>query len=161
MWARLLRRLRVAIHTFKERFRRPPTVPLRIERGFVTAEQLEGARKAQQNAQPFEKVLIELGMVGEREVLQAKAQAMGLPFVDLERTPVETDTASLISGELAIRHSAIVIKRVDKTLWVAMSNPTSLRAIDEISTITKCRVVPVLAVPDLIAKAISEHYRSS
>ena len=62
-----------------------------MQKGYLKPEQLEEANKVkeQTKAADLGKVLIQLGMVGEREVLQAKAQEMGYAFVDLDRI-VET-----------------------------------------------------------------------
>ena len=130
-----------------------------IQKGFLKPEQLQEAQKVQQQTrQPFDKVLIELGMVGEREVLQAKAQEMGMPFVDLDRTPIESSAINVVPERLVKMHNAIPVKKQDTQLWVAMSNPQNIQAIDDLSTASGCRVIPVIAVPGAIEDAIRKNY---
>jgi len=130
-----------------------------VQKGFLKPEQLQEAQKVQQQTrQPFDKVLIELGMVGEREVLQAKAQEMGLPFVDLDRTVIESSALNVVPERLIKMHSAIPVKKQDTQLWVAMSNPQNIQAIDDISTASGCRVIPVIAVPGAIEDAIRKNF---
>lgn len=130
-----------------------------IQKGFLKPEQLQEAQKVQQQTrQPFDKVLIELGMVGEREVLQAKAQEMGIPFVDLDRTPIESAAINVVPERLVKMHNAIPVKKQDTQLWVAMSNPQNIQAIDDLSTASGCRVIPVIAVPGAIEDAIRKNY---
>ncbi|MCA1996087.1 MAG: hypothetical protein LDL56_02545, partial [Armatimonadetes bacterium] len=58
-----------------------------LNRGYLKPEQLEEAQKVakQSNNPDIGRVLVELGIVGEREVTEARAQEMGLGFVDLDR----------------------------------------------------------------------------
>ena len=72
-----------------------------IQKGYLKPEQLQEAQKVQQQTrQTFDKVLVDLGFVGEREVLMAKAQEMGVPFVDLDRTPVESSAVNVVPERL-------------------------------------------------------------
>src|SRR2546423_13162834 len=138
---------------------RVPMAQFLIQKGFLKPEQLQEAQKVQQQTrQPFDKVLIELGMVGEREVLQAKAQEMGMPFVDLDRTPIESSALNVVPERLVKMHTAIPVKKQDTQLWVAMSNPQNIQAIDDISTASGCRVIPVIAVQGAIEDAIRKNY---
>ena len=130
-----------------------------VQKGFLKPEQLQEAQKVQQQTrQPFDKVLVELGMVGEREVLQAKAQEMGIPFVDLDRTPIESSAINVVPERLVKMHNAIPVKKQDTQLWVAMSNPQNIQAIDDLATASGCRVIPVIAVPGAIEDAIRKNY---
>ena len=106
----------------------------------------------------FEKTMIETGLLSVREVLQAKAQSMGMPFVDLERTSIDVGAVSFVPREMAERLRAMPVKRVGSRLWIAMAEPCDIRAIDELSTASRCRVVPVVAVPEAIDGSIREHY---
>jgi len=138
---------------------RVPMAQFLIQKGFLKPEQLQEAQKVQQQTrQPFDKVLIELGMVGEREVLQAKAQEMGMPFVDLDRTPIESSAINVVPERLVKMHNAIPVKKQDTQLWVAMSNPQNIQAIDDLATASGCRVIPVIAVPGAIEDAIRKNY---
>ena len=159
-WARVRRWCRVSVLSIKRWFRPAPGLSNSLaQRGFINPDQLKEALRIQQmSRQPFDKILISLGMVGEREVYQAKAQEMGFAFVDLDRVPLDAAALDSISPDLARTFNALPVKRIDNQLWVAMSNPQDIRAIDELSTASKCRIIPVLAVPDAIESAIHQHY---
>jgi type IV pilus assembly protein PilB len=88
---------------------------------------------------PFEKTLLDLGLGGEREVLQMRAREMGMAFVDLERTPIDAVAVAVVSKELCERHRVLPLKLVDRHLWVAMANPQSIQAIDELGRVSGCR----------------------
>jgi type IV pilus assembly protein PilB len=130
-----------------------------VQKGYLNPEQLQEAQKVQQQTRkPFDEVLVNLGMVGEREVLQAKAQEMGMPFVDLDRTQIESSAINVVPERIVTRHTVIPVKKQDNQLWVAMSKPADIQAIDDVTMASGCRVIPVLAVPGAIEDAIRKHY---
>ncbi len=131
-----------------------------IEKGYLKQEQFEEAKKVQQQTgqTDISKVLVTLNMVGEREVLQAKAQEQGFAFADLDRITIESSATNVVPERLVKSHSAMPVKRDGQTLYVAMSNPNNLNAIDDIKIASGCRVVPVVAVPGAIEDAIKKYY---
>ena len=132
-----------------------------VQKGYLNPEQLQEAQKVQQQTRkPFDEVLVNLGMVGEREVLQAKAQEMGMPFVDLDRTQIESSAINVVPERIVTRHNVIPVKKQDNQLWVAMAKPADIQAIDDVTMASGCRVIPVLAVPGAIEDAIRKHYTS-
>ena len=50
------------------------------------------------------------------------------------------------------------MKKDGQTLWVAMSNPSNILALDDIKMASGCRVIPVIAVPAAIDDAIKKYY---
>ena len=132
-----------------------------VQKGYLNPEQLQEAQKVQQQTRkPFDEVLVNLGMVGEREVLQAKAQEMGMPFVDLDRTQIESSAINVVPERIVTRHNVIPVKKQDNQLWVAMAKPSDIQAIDDVTMASGCRVIPVIAVPGAIEDAIRKHYTS-
>jgi type IV pilus assembly protein PilB len=130
-----------------------------IQKGYLKPEQLEQAKQVQvQSKKPLDRVLIELNFVGEREVLQAKAQEMGFGFADLDRVTIDSKTLEIIPERIVKSHSVLPVKKQDNQLWVAMKNPQDIQAIDDIVVATGCRVVPVIAVPDAIDDSINKYY---
>ena len=158
-WTQVKRFFRVVIYKLGK-WRRPhfPT-PTQPPAGFLKVDELEKAQRMQKELRaPFDKIMIDLGFVGEREVLQAKAKAMGMPFIDLERTPIDPNAIALVPRWMAEKHLAIPVKKQDRQMWVAMSNAHNIQAIDQLSTATECRIIPVIAVPSAIEAAIQKHY---
>src|SRR5579862_7391516 len=131
-----------------------------VQKGYLKPEQLEEANKVKDQSPGTDlgKVLVQLGMVGEREVLQAKAQEMGYAFVDLDRVNVESSAINVVREQVVKANNVLPVKKQDNTLYVAMSNPSNLHAIDSVALASGCRVVPVLAVPGAIEDAIKKYY---
>ena len=131
-----------------------------VQKEYLKQEQYEEALKVQQQTKnpDLGKVLVELGMVGEREVLQAKAQEMGIAFADLDRVSIDSTAINALPERIAKNHAVIPVKKQDNNLYVAMANTNNLQAIDDIQMASGCRVIPVLAVPGAIDDALKKYY---
>jgi hypothetical protein len=101
--------------------------------------------------------LQKLGLIGEREVLQAKAQEMGIGFADLDRVSIQPNAILAADRELATKHRAIPVKLDMPTLYVAMEFG-NMAAIDAFKARTGFRIVPVLALATEIEAAIDRYY---
>ena len=139
---------------------RVPFTKFLLDKGFVNSDQLEQAKKVQeQTKQPnLGKVLIDLGFAGEREVLSAQAQEAGLPFADLDNVPLDKSAINVVPERYVKLHSVFPVKKEGVTLYLAMQNPNNLQAIDDVQLASGCRVKPVIAVPGAIEDAIKRAY---
>ncbi len=134
-----------------------------LQKGYLKQEQLQEAQKVQEQTREVDlgKVLVQLGMVGEREVLHAKAQEQGLPFVDLDKVAVDTSAINVVNDRIAKAHNVVPVRKDGQTLWLAMSNVRNLEAIDAVQVASGCRVVPVVALPAAIEDALKKYYSGS
>ncbi len=133
-----------------------------ISKGFMSADQAQEATKmSQQTNSPIDKVIVQLGFAGEREVLQGKAQEQGLGFADLDRMTIDSSALNVVPERIVKNHSAIPVRKDGQTLYVAMKNSSNISAIDDLRLASGCRVVPVLAVPGAIEDAIKKYYSAS
>ncbi len=139
---------------------RKPMVQFLVEKGYLKKEQYDEAQKVlvQTGQKDLAKVLVSLGMVGEREVIEAKAQEMGLPFVNLDSIQIESSAINVVPERIAKNHGIIPVRKDGTTLYIAMSNPSNIMAIDDVKMASGCRVVPALAVPGAIEDALKKYY---
>jgi type IV pilus assembly protein PilB len=134
---------------------------LLAERGMADESQLSQARIHQaQSGQPLGDILVEMGVVGERELTGVLGEVLGLQVVDLRRENPEQDAIELVPEEL-IRRYAIVPLRLDgSTLKLASAD----RPADDIKTlvsqVAERPVEFVLAPPSDIQWAIDSSYRA-
>ncbi len=131
-----------------------------VEKGYLKQEQFDEAQKVQQQTGQTDigKVLVSLNMVGEREVLQAKAQEMGFVFADLDRITIDSSALNVVPERMVKTHNAIPVRKDGNNLWVAMTNPNNLNALDDIKIASGLRVIPVVAVTGAIEDAIKKYY---
>ncbi|MFM9872090.1 MAG: GspE/PulE family protein [Fimbriimonadaceae bacterium] len=142
---------------------RVPMTKYLIDKGHLKPDQLEEAMKVQEQTKNpnLGKILTDLGMVGEREVTEAQAQEAGFPFVDLDNVSLESSAVNVVPDRIAKQHSVIPVRKDGTMLWVAMSNPNNLEAIDAVRFASGCMVKPAVAVPGAIEDAIKKYYGAS
>jgi type IV pilus assembly protein PilB len=142
---------------------RKPMVQWLLEKGYLKNEQLAEAQKVQQQSKIADigKVFVDLGFVGEREVIQAKAQEAGIPFVDLDRLTIDSSALNVVQERIVKNHNVIPIKKEGNQLWLAMANTTNIQAQDDVRMSSGLKVLPVLALPAAIEDSIRKYYGSS
>lgn len=99
-----------------------------------------------------------LGYVGIREVLQAVANERGLHFADLERLTIDKEAVEAVPERIAKKHFVMPVKKDANTLYLAMAKPNDSAALEEVRSANGLRIIPVMAVPAEIDKAIEFHY---
>lgn len=131
-----------------------------MEKGFLKQDQLAEAQKVQQQSKASDlgKVLIELGFVGEREVMQARAQEAGIPFVNLDSITIESSALNVVPERIVKNHNVIPVKKDANQLWLAMGNISNIQAQDDVRMASGLKVSPVLALPAAIEDSIRKYY---
>lgn len=131
-----------------------------LEKDWVKQEQLDEALKVQKqtNNPDLGRILIQLGFVGEREVINAQAQEAGLQFIDLDRDQPESSAVNIVPDRIAKQHNVIPFKKDGGVLLLAMSNPNDIEALDAVRFASGMMVRPVVAVPGAIDDAIRRSY---
>ena len=132
-----------------------------LEKSYLAANELQDALKTQQTTRgDLAKILIDLGL-NPVHVYEAKAQEMGLPFVDLTKYKPDQMAVNVVPEHIAKRYNVLPIKKDGNNLWVAMSDTNNLQASDDLRLVSRCQIKGVLAVPDQIEDAIGQLYHSS
>ncbi len=124
----------------------------------ITAEQLQQALDEHQKVgKLLGRVLIDLGLIRESDLVRALAEQVGLEFVDLTEYQVEPWAPVLLPETVARRYRAIPIGERDGKLLVAMSDPANVYALDDIRIITNREVQPVVATAADIEQALRKY----
>ena len=128
---------------------------LLLDRGHLARDQLDEAleRQRQENSYIGD-VLIEMGAVDQVTLYSTLAEQAGLPFVLIEPAYQDPAVVGMLPFELIKKLRAIPLFRVEKSLSVAMDNPTQLDRIQELSFATGCRVNAVFTTAEAIDAAI-------
>src|SRR5829696_5297998 len=77
-------------------------------------------------------VLVEQGLVQERDLAQLVAQQEDLEFVDLGKVDLDQQAVNLLSERTARLHRAIAFRFVGPSVVVAVVDPTDTGALDTI-----------------------------
>ena len=132
---------------------------LLVDEQLITVRQLDkSAAQAERSGESLQKVLISLGFVSEKDVVEAMGRQMGVRFVDLAEVHIDTDLARSIPEHLAQRYKVIPVAQNDNRLTLAMVDPLNVIAIDDIRLITGFDIEPVISTEESIVRAINNQF---
>jgi general secretion pathway protein E len=132
---------------------------LLIEKGRLTAEDLRKVRRLQQErGERLERLLVDLGFIGEEDFIPLLSQYFGVPAMSRKEFP--TSPAQLESLNLSfLRHERIVPLAVrEGVLQVAMANPGDFYSVQALQLATNLRIETVLARERDILEALDSYY---
>jgi type IV pilus assembly protein PilB len=135
---------------------------LLLENRILTSEQLEQARKQQKSSgETLDTSLVKLGLMSEGDLLTVLSRIYDMPAVDLSNFDVDKASVDLLPSDVATKFGAVPIRKVGRTLTLAMADPLNLYAIDDIKFIVGLEVQPVVAAESAIKKTIDRFYGSA
>ena len=112
-----------------------------LESGLITPEQMNFAQQEEsKTGQSAWKVLLERGIVSERDLVKARAEQIGLEFVDARTLKVAPEALALVDHATAERQLLVPVRVQGDVLVVAMAEPTNHLAVDELTRATGKRV---------------------
>lgn len=96
----------------------------------------ESAIKAQEEAQkaqlPLVSYLVENNLVNSREIAVSASEEFGIPLFDIQCLDLDSAPIKLVEEKLIQQHHALPIAKRGNRLFIAVSDPTNLQALDEI-----------------------------
>ncbi|HZF25249.1 MAG TPA: type IV-A pilus assembly ATPase PilB [Steroidobacteraceae bacterium] len=100
--------------------------------------------------------LVNSGAANAREIAIAASHEFGVPLLDLDAAAVDLDTIKLVSDKLLNKHRVLPLMRRGKRLFLAVSDPTSLHAIDEIKFATGLGIEAVVVEDNKLQQAVAK-----
>lgn len=131
------------------------------EAGVITREQLEEALQAQvMFGGRIGTNLIELGFITEEFLAQFLSKQLRIPYCAAEDLQnISPEILAAMPRELAAKHRAVPVRLAGKHLWVAMVDPTTLSAVDEIAFATNLKVNSMIAPEVRVIEALERFYK--
>ncbi len=86
----------------------------------------------------------------------AASQEFGVPLFNITTIELESEVVGLVSPDLIQRHNILPLYKRGGRLFVAVSDPTNLQALDEIKFHTGLNIEPVLAPHDILQVIIGK-----
>jgi type IV pilus assembly protein PilB len=128
-----------------------------VDMGLASRQQVEEAIEASRTAGTTpERVLLEKGALTQDGLARALAERYGLDHLDLGIFQVDMKAANLVNTAIAKRYQAVPVGFADqRTLLIAMADPSNVLAVDDIAIMTGFEVRVAVAPPDDIAALIS------
>jgi type IV pilus assembly protein PilB len=134
-----------------------------VEEGLISREQLQMAVTKQKELggqDPIAKVLVGMGLIGERDRVRCLGKIWGVPFVDLPDVVPQPEALAKVSTQIAKKFKAIPLEIRDGKLVVAMVNPLDVFAIDDLRLTAGLEVEPVIVVEDDLRTAVATYYKT-
>ena len=103
-------------------------------------------------------ILIESGAATREEVRRVLAEQLGMPSVNLSTFPCDPRAVEAVSGNLARKHMAMPLYRTQTRIAIAIENPLSWEALQELEQFTSLKVDPVMAASEDLLAAIAQFY---
>ena len=95
------------------------------------------------------------------EMIERKSQQLvSLPVIDLTRYQIDPRAVRLVPEEMARKYSLMPLRVDDGHLIVAMTNPTDLRAIEDLRIRTSLNVKPIRASRLDVERTLPIHYQN-
>src|SRR3990172_4377266 len=132
---------------------------LLVETGLLSEGSLTRALIEQRSKRgKLGEVIVNLGMATEEEIAQPLSIQLGIPYVELKQTPVEPQAIDLIGEKVARKHLILPISIEQKDLHLAMSDPLSFEAFEDVRFASGYTVQPAIATRSDLLWGIDQHY---
>ncbi len=133
---------------------------LLIKRGAITPEQLEEALEHQRTAGNnllLGEVLQKLGHCTEEQIMAALAEGYGVPFAHVSPKVTDPKVTEVLPWEFLEKHTIVPLFKIRDRLTLAMSEPSNVFLIEEISRLAGCEVLVVCAPAKDIKATLEAH----
>ena len=131
-----------------------------IEARLITEQQLERAKELQaKDGVRLDRILLQDRLVSPQQLAFFTSLQLRIPFVNLRKEGVRANAVALIPEPVARKYSVIPIDVSGNTLVVAMEDPSDIQTLEELATLTRKRIEPVLSTFQDIQEMIDLTYR--
>ena len=135
-----------------------------VAKGVLTSEQIELAveeQKRRKHRKLLGKILVELDMATEDQVVEALAEAYNVPYAKLSPRLADPKVVQILTREFLERHAVLPLFKVHAVLTVAVSEPSNVFLIEEIARLTGCTVQVVASTSADITAILSQFVNSA
>ena len=133
-----------------------------IEKRLIEAEDLERALELQkERGDKLGKILVDLGFVAARDVLQALSEQLAIPYQPIDGPPVASPETETLSARFLRQFRCLPASIQGHTLTLAMADPLDLETRNTVRACTGLEVTPVLAAEGEILEALDRYYGQS
>jgi len=125
----------------------------------ISKEDLErGLELQSESNDSLGNILISEKIVSEETVTEALAQQTRIPYLDIEDYSLDIDTLKILKPEVARKLHVMPLFVIGESLTIAISDPSDLLSVDEVTRITLLDVETVLSTSSAIDKALDTYY---
>jgi len=116
---------------------------------------LDAQATALKNKTPFVSYIVQNNLAKSAEIAEAASTEFGVPLVNIDAVDIEADVIKLVKESLVRKHNTLPLFKRGNRLFIAVSDPTLLQAIDEIKFHVGMPTEAILVEEDKLQKAIN------
>ncbi|MEO1246501.1 MAG: type IV-A pilus assembly ATPase PilB [Pseudomonadota bacterium] len=128
-----------------------------VQDGIIAEDKLgEASEAARKERMPLVAYLVSNDLANARSVAVAAAHEFGVPLLDLDALEDDYDVVRAVDKNLLEKHRVLPLVKRGQRLFLGISDPTNLQAIDDIKFQTSLRIDPVVVEQDKLEERISK-----
>jgi type IV pilus assembly protein PilB len=130
-----------------------------VNDGLIDEQTAQSAlTQAIRNKVPLALQLVNVNKINALDIATAAADEFGTPLLEIAAFNTEHIPTELVDQKLIRKHHALPLIKRGNRVFVAISDPTNLHAIDEIKFNTGKNVEPILVEADKLSAAIEAYF---
>ncbi len=130
-----------------------------LDKGKINQDQFKQIKSEAANQKiDEEKVIRNKGFVEEKELIKAKSDSYGVPFIDLGETEISTEVLAKLPFESAKAHQSIVFKEDNNYAHVGMVDPLDIQKVNFLQSIIKKNIKAYFASADDVKTILDTKY---
>ena len=116
-----------------------------MQDGIVSEESVQEAADAARKAKtPLVSYLVANDLADSRAIAVAASHEFGVPLLDLDAIDIDMETLRAVDQKLLNKHRVLPLIKRGQRLYLGISDPTNLQAIDDVKFQTSLRIDPVV-----------------
>ncbi len=128
-----------------------------VSDGLLTEDAaIKAAAGSQKEKVPFVSYVVENNLIKPLDLASTAAQEFGVPLFDIDTVELDEEVTKLVDEKLIRRHHALPLFKRGNRLFVAVSDPTNLVALDNIKFHVGATTEAVLVLEDKLKKTIEK-----
>ena len=128
-----------------------------VQDGLISEEQLlEATEAAKKEKLPLVAYLVNEDIANARAIAVAASHEFGVPLLDLSSIEIDLDCIRAVDQKMINKHRVLPLVKRGPRLFLGISDPTNLQAIDDVKFATSLRVDPVVVEQDKLEERINK-----
>jgi len=134
-----------------------------VKMGILTRDKVHHCLEIQKSRKekiPLGQIMLELGMIDEKQLRVALAAQRGMEYVDLAGMDLDPEVLKQIPGQMAKAYRVVPLEynEADKTMVVVLDSPDNFKATDDLSTLMGFRVLAKVTSPEDMDEVLDKFY---
>jgi type IV pilus assembly protein PilB len=126
-----------------------------VQDGLISEDKLlEATDAAKKEKLPLVAYLVNEDLANARSIAVAASHEFGVPLLDLDAVDIDLEVVRSVDQKLINKHRVLPLVKRGQRLFLGISDPTNLAAIDDIKFQTSLRIDPVVIEQDKLEEQI-------